>query len=75
MGAFTVPPGGAGLYFFYISFRLYDQERAVFSITKNGGEVCRAVADFNNAGPDGGVISCGALQLVVEGINVNSSLL
>ena len=45
-----MPPGGAGMYFFYISFRLQGQERAILSITKNGGEACRAVTDFDNSG-------------------------
>ena len=70
-----MPPGGAGLYFFYISFRLSDQELAIFSITKNGGEACRAAADFNNAGVnDAGMISCGTIQLVAEGSDLSSSL-
>ena len=64
-----MPPGGDGLYFFYISFRVSDQERAVFRIRKNGGEVCRAVADFDNAGVnDSGMISCGTVEMVVEGM-------
>ena len=70
-----MPPGGAGLYFFYISFRLMSQKRAVLSITKNGEEACRAVTDFNNAGNDGGMISCGTVEVVVEGNDLNSSLL
>ena len=66
-GEFTVPFDGAGLYFFYISFRLDSQESASLSITKNGGEACRAGTDFDNAGNDGGMISCGTIQLVAEG--------
>ena len=72
--AFTVPPGGAGLYFFYISFKQESQEFSSLSITKNGGEACRASMDFNNAGNDGGMISCGTLQLVAEGIDLSSSV-
>ena len=55
-----MPPGGDGLYFFYISFRVSNQERAIFRITKNGGGgVCRADTDFDNAGVnDAGMISC-----------------
>ena len=74
-GTFTVPPDGAGLYFFYISLRLSDQERAVFRIRKNGSEVCRAVADFNQAGVnDTAMISCGTIQIVAEGSDLNPSL-
>ena len=62
-----MPPGGAGLYFFYISFGQENQEFVSFSITKNGGEICRATMEFDNAGNDGGMISCGTLQLVAEG--------
>ena len=64
-----MPPGGDGLYFFYISFRVSNQERAIFLITKNGGGgVCRADTDFDNASVnDGGMISCGTIELVVEG--------
>ena len=62
-------PGGDGIYFFYINFRVSNQERAIFRITKNGGGgVCRADTDFDNAGVnDGGMISCGTIELVVEG--------
>ena len=63
-----MPPGGDGLYFFYISFKLSDQERATFRITKNAAGACRAETDFDNAGVnDKGMISCGTIQLVVEG--------
>ena len=68
-----MPPGGAGLYFFYISFRIANQERAVLSITKNGGEVCRSVTDFDNAGSDTAMGSCGTIQLLVEGSNFRLS--
>ena len=64
-----MPPGVAGLYFFYISFKVSDQERAVFGIRRNGGEVCRAVAEFDNAGVnDSGMISCGTVEMVLEGM-------
>ena len=68
-----MPPGEDGLYFFYFNLRLSDQERAAFRITKNGREVCRAVTEFDNSpGNDFGMISCGTLQLVVEGIDLRA---
>ena len=72
-GEFTVPPGGDGLYFFYMNLRLSDQESAYFRIMKNAAEACRAVTDFDNAGVnDFGMISCGTLDLVAEGNNLSS---
>ena len=66
-----MPPGGAGLYFFYISFKLSVQERAAFRI----GEVCRGVTDFDNARVnDQGMVNCGTIQLVVEGNQANVGL-
>ena len=70
-----MPSGGAGLYFFYISFRVENQEFANLSIIQNGGEACRAAMDFNNAGvEDGGMTSCGTIQLAAEGNDLSSSV-
>ena len=70
-GEFTVPAGGAGLYFFYTNFLADEQEFADFRIRLNGGQICVAYADMNNVGVnDNGTPSCAVLAILAEGNQV-----
>ena len=63
-----MPPGGDGLYFFYINFFVQDQEGADFVIVKNGGEICRTLSDMNSSGAnDNTMAPCAAIELMMEG--------
>ena len=45
-----MPPGGAGLYFFYINFPIDIQEFTVFVVRVSGVELCVASNDENSSG-------------------------
>ena len=63
-----MPPGGDGLYFFYINFFVQDQEAANFVIRKNGSGICRTISDMDQIGVnDNTMASCAAIELVNEG--------
>ena len=68
-GEFTVPPGGDGLYFFYINFFADDADITNFIVRLNGvRDLCYARADMNNvAVSDNGAPSCGAVATVSAG--------
>ena len=68
-GEFTVPPGGDGLYFFYINFFADDADITNFVVRVNGvRDLCYARADMNNvAVSDNGTPSCGAVATVSAG--------
>ena len=68
-GQFTVPPGGAGLYFFHIDMWVVGGELARFVITVNGVELCKAESDTTYTGDpsDDQATSCGAIALLEEG--------
>ena len=66
---FTVPAGGAGLYFFYTIFFAENQEIAHFLIRINDQPICQAGSDMDSSGTnDNGTPSCAALATLVEGI-------
>ena len=68
-GQFTVPVGGAGLYFFYTSFFAQDEQFADFLIRVNGTAICQAECDGNEAGTnDNGAPSCAAVTTLTEGM-------
>ena len=68
-GLFTVPSGGAGLYFLYINFYADDMKIVDFVIRVNGGQVCYARGDQNNEGGagDNATPSCAAVTTLLEG--------
>ena len=65
-GEFTVPSGGAGLYFFHTSFFIIGGENGLFITRVNGMEVCRTESNTDVIG-DGYIASNGFLTLLTEG--------
>ena len=65
-GLFTVPPGGAGLYYFYTHLLYYPDELSNFAIRHNGNDLCDAFAD--NFGEElWDMSACGAVVVLNEG--------
>ena len=64
-----MPPGGAGLYFFFIiNFLSGVQEYSDFLIRVNGAIICRAYTDINSSGVnDRANPSCGAVVTLAQG--------
>ena len=68
-GVFTVPTGGAGLYYFFAHFA-FDHNRgdfASFGIRKNGAVLALAFNDDIPGSGDTGSSSCGAITILAEG--------
>ena len=65
-GEFTVPPEGAGLFFFLFHFIMEPGEFADFGIRRNGQWLCLAAED-ENAGGDKAGASCGVVVTLEEG--------
>ena len=65
-GEFTVPSGGAGLYYFYGHFVFDTGESVWIRLQVNDGDICVAYEDGRN-GPTYGGSSCGAVVLLQEG--------
>ena len=61
-GIFTVPSGGAGLYYFYANL-MFNPD---FNIRHNGLHVCD-ITEVNSGSADFGISSCGAVMVVEEG--------
>ena len=67
-GQFTVPPGGAGLYFLYVNFFTAPLQDVDFGIRVNGQLLCSAHSDMDSAnGNDRGTPSCGAVAALTDG--------
>ena len=67
-GQFTVPSGGAGLYFLYTNFYGDDRKHMDFFIRVNGTNLCAAFADMHSSGvDDNGTPSCGAVAQLAVG--------
>ena len=49
-GEFTVPTGGAGLYYFYVHVLVDDGEEASLSLVRNNEALCSLNADNDNSG-------------------------
>ena len=68
-GEFTVPPGGAGVYFLFF-YTLVDQgELGNFYIARNGNPLCSAYGDHDSLGSDWPSASCGVVFVLDEGNN------
>ena len=69
-GEFTVPSGGAGLYFLFIDFYVTGGEWARFDIEVNNAVVCMAEVNTDTTGSTGDQYpaTCGALVLLREGM-------
>ena len=67
-GIFTVPPGGDGLYYFFLYLTTISTEFAYFDITVNSEILCLAIADLSqaNSGDVWGT-SCSGITEVMEG--------
>ena len=65
-GLFTVPPGAAGLYFFYSHLLIWFDEYTYFDIMLNGERVCELFED-NSGSSDYAMTSCGAVAVLEEG--------
>ena len=66
-GDFTVPSGGAGLYFVYAAFSYNVGHQATFLIESTDGIVCTVNEDETNGG-DSAAGSCGAVLVLQEGL-------
>ena len=67
-GVFTVPSGGAGLYYFYVNFWSTEGENAIFDVRVNEVLRCRAESDEAVTTPDdNGTPSCGFVTTLSEG--------
>ena len=64
-GLFTVPSGGAGLYYFYTYLLYYPNENSNFPIRHNGFDLCDTYADGDSGDCD--MTSCGAVVVLEEG--------
>ena len=73
-GQFTVPSGGAGLYFFYINFFADDETNAAFTMRVNGAWLCYAYGEMNESPGDNATPSCGAVVTLAEGKFLEFSL-
>ncbi len=67
-GAFTIPPGGDGLYYFSTYLLSDDGEIGYFDLTVNdGGLICTAVGDHSDNPGDFSQAACSGLAQLVEG--------
>ncbi len=68
-GAFTVPPGGAGLYYFSTHLSIQWGQHAAFHMKKNNDEaICKALGDNDNNGAgDAAQGFCSGLAQLEEG--------
>ena len=72
---FTVPSGGAGLYYFYVNFWSTEGENAIFDVRVNEVLRCRAESDEAVTTPDdNGTPSCGFVTTLSEGKSLFDSL-
>ena len=68
---FTVPAGGAGLYYFNTHVTGADGEYSWFHLKKNDVTLCSMLPDANNGGNDHPAASCAATVELNEG-NINA---
>ena len=64
---FTVPPGGDGMYFFYIFMTVDWGEYALFEIRINNVRMCSANGDLDILGSDLPAASCGVVASLSAG--------
>ena len=74
-GKFTVPQGGAGLYFFYVHLLADSGEEVALAIRQNGDAKCYAYGGVRGSNlrshPTG---TCGAVLSLVEGISISVAI-
>ncbi len=67
-GKFTVPPGGAGMYYFSVYLSVDDGEFAWVDITVNGDTMCRSNGDnAQGSSSDYAQSTCSGLAKLIEG--------
>ena len=66
-GEFTVPTGGAGVYFLYFYTLISIGEFAGFAVTHNAESLCIAFGDHASVSSDWPAASCGAVSILNEG--------
>ena len=70
-GEFTVPSGGAGLYFLYVNFWVIGGKWVRFYVKLNNSDVCKAEIDTRATGStaDRYHAASGALTILTEGMS------
>ena len=66
-GEFTVPPGGAGVYFFYFYTQVDILEYAAFSIRRISIDLCSCEGDHESNSGDQTSALCGAVAELNQG--------
>ena len=66
-GEFTVPPGGAGVYFLYFYTLIGLGEFSKLTVALNGDDLCIAYGDHDTIASDWPAASCGAVAILNEG--------
>ena len=66
-GMFTVPPGGDGMYFFYIFMKVDWGEYALFEIRINNVRMCSANGDHDTLASDNPSATCGVVASLTAG--------
>ena len=69
-GLFTVPPGGGGLYYFYVHFSYEPSEFSRYTIRVNGAIRCSTRGNYLNSGAYGSS-SCSIPTVVQEGKRIH----
>lgn len=67
-GVFTVPPGGAGLYFFSVDLQYADWESGQFRLVGGGTTYCDMKGDNNGSGNNIDTGGCTAVMSLSEGM-------
>ena len=70
-GVFTVPPGGAGHYYFSTYLLLDEGDWAIFELRINGDRICRAHGDDDDSLSEYAQAACSGLTVLKEGQKVN----
>ena len=67
-GEFTAPPGGAGLYYFYVHAQVDHGEYARFNLKRNSETLCTLEGDNSQNGADDyDTGTCAATAMLNEG--------
>ena len=66
-GTFTVPPGGAGYYYFSTNLVADDGELGIFDIVVNGSQTCSAIGKSSTVG-EYSTATCGIAFYIEDGM-------
>ena len=70
-GAFTVPPGGDGYYYFSVYLLVDSDEFGRFNIELNGETMCTAQTDQTDTPINEGQATCSAASYASEGCKIH----